>query len=354
MMNTSTLQKYIISRDASVKDAIETMEKNKGGLVCVTDDTGVLLGLLTQGDMRRYILRTTDLSASVCSAMNARPTVFTSREEVERFREASRMIAYPIVDKQYVLREIVFEKLPLPEQEVISDELRDVPLVIMAGGKGTRLYPYTKILPKALIPIGDMTISERIIRQFTRYGCRKVYFILNHKANMIKAYFNDLPRTYDIEYLTETEFLGTGGGLALLKGKVHSPFIVSNCDILIDDDLECVYRTHKRRGDKITMVCAMKNVTIPYGVVSADEHGSVQSMREKPEFSFLTNTGVYVIEPEVIDQLQDNEFIHLPDIAQRYMDAGEKVGVFPVSERAWLDMGQFSEMEQMMKTLDIQ
>lgn len=122
--------------------------------------------------------------------------------------------------------------------------------------------------------------------------------------------------------LKRKSFLGTGGGLCLLKGKINSTFILLNCDILINDDMECIYRTHKMNGNKITFVCAMKNVIIPYGIVNTDENGKICNVKEKPEFSFLTNTGLYVIEPEVIQELKEDEFIHLPDIAQRYMDAG--------------------------------
>ena len=235
----------------------------------------------------------------------------------------------------------------------ISDELHDIPVVIMAGGKGTRLQPYTNILPKALIPIGEVTITERIIESFQKYGAKKFYLILNHKANMIKSYFNEVQKNYDLEYIEEKEFLGTGGGLSLLKGKIEGSFFLSNCDILINGDLECICRTHKREKNKITFVCAMKDIVIPYGVIETDNGGKIISIKEKPEFSFLTNTGVYMIESEVIHDLKENEMIHLPDIAKRYIQKGEKVGVFPVSEKAWMDMGQFSEMETMMKQLGV-
>jgi len=222
--------------------------------------------------------------------------------------------------------------------------------IILAGGKGTRLYPYTKVLPKALIPIGDYTITERIINQFCRYGCNKVFFILNHKANMIEAYFNDIEKKYSIEYIKEKDFLGTGGGLSLLKGKINTTFIVSNCDILVNADLECIYQMHKKQNNKITLVCAMKNIVIPYGTIKTDEDGMIIKMDEKPEISFLTNTGVYFIEPEIIDEL-DGQYIDLPDIVKKYLGK-ENVGVFPISEHSWMDMGQFNEMTSMIEKFD--
>lgn len=346
------LKNYLISPETSVKKAIEILDKNKFKVVFIVNDDYFLEGIFTQGDMRSYILHCNDFTQSIKSAMNPTPITFNCLKEINAFKKTKRLIVYPIVDEKGRLINAKFEEGAI-EQENMSDALKDVPLVIMAGGKGTRLYPYTKVLPKALIPIGDYTITERIIKQFNKFGCKKVYLILNHKANMIQAYFNELEKEYDIDYIFEEEFLGTGGGLSLLKGKINSTFILSNCDILINDDLECAYQTHKNNGNKITFVCATKNITIPYGIINTNEKGDVIHMSEKPELSFLTNTGVYVIEPEVIENLKNNEFIHFPNIAEKYIKNGYKVGIFPVSEKSWLDMGQFSEMEHMVKELDV-
>lgn len=343
------ISSYIIHENASVKQAIELLDKNNGKSVFVTDTSGHLKGIFTQGDMRRYILHSTDLSDTIENAMNSHPIVFKSRNEALQAKMKKNMVVYPIVNEEGILIDALFKEQKPDEINKCSNALKEVPLVIMAGGKGTRLYPYTKVLPKALIPIGDYTITERIIKNFCNYGCQEVYFVLNHKANMVKAYFDDLDKNYIVHYVKENQYLGTGGGLSLLKKEIHNTFILSNCDILIKDDLECIYRTHKKNKNKITFVCAMKNIVIPYGVVNVDRKGDISDICEKPEVSFLTNTGVYIIEPEVIQSLEDNKFIHLPDIAQRYIKAGERVGVFPVSEQSWMDMGQFSEMEQMMK-----
>jgi dTDP-glucose pyrophosphorylase len=347
-----SLDNLIIDKDASVRDTIRLIDANKKKTAFVVDKDMKLLGIFTDGDMRKYLLTNGDLNLPIVLAMNKEPVVFQTIEEAEKAMLHTKMIVYPVVDANNVLKNALFLGQSNEEKQ-ISNELFGTPLVMMAGGKGTRLYPYTKILPKSLIPIGDLTISERIINQFVRYGCQDVWLILNHKANMIKAFYNDLEKEYSVNYIDEQKFLGTGGGLSLLKGKINKTFFVSNCDILVNADLECVLRTHKQQKNIITFVCAMKNVMIPYGVINLDQNGCIQSMSEKPQYSFLTNTGLYVLEPEVIDNLKDDEFIHLPDIAQRYIEEGKKVGVFPISEKAWLDMGQFTEMEAMMKELGI-
>lgn len=345
------LEKYTIDISYTVKQTIEKMEKEFIKAVVVVNENKQVLGLFSNGDMRKFFLRGGSLSENIKQAMNKSPRLYSSIEEIEKEKLSIKRILYPIVDSNKVLIDVIDDNVNFVHET--QSVLQDVPLVIQAGGKGTRLYPYTKILPKPLIPIGDITITERIINSFTKFGCNKVFMILNYKANMIKAYMSDLEKTYDIDYVTETEFLGTGGGLKLLQGKINSTFFLSNCDVLVDADFECIYKTHKAKGNKITFVCSMKDVVIPYGVVKTDDDGFITEMTEKPDFSFLINTGVYMIEPEILEDLKDGEFIHLPDLALRYIDKGEKVGVFPVSEKAWLDMGQFSEMENMIKKLGL-
>lgn len=345
-------ENYIASPNTSVKSAIEAMTKNNIKALIITDEEKKVLGLFSNGDMRSYFLKGGELSANICFAMNKFPHLYRSVSEVELERRQFERVIYPIVDEKNRLIDVLDFNRSANEYH-LSEALKDVTLVIMAGGKGTRLYPYTKILPKPLIPIGNITITERIIDSFHRYGCNKVVMVLNYKANMIKAYMSELEKDYSIDFVTESEFLGTGGGLKLVKNYVNSTFFVSNCDTLINADLECIYRTHLMNQNKITFVCSMKDVVIPYGVVETREDGKVFSMKEKPEFSFLVNTGLYMIEPDVLNDIGDGEFIHLPDLAKRYLDKGENVGVFPIPDKAWMDMGQFAEMENMKKELGI-
>lgn len=262
------------------------------------------------------------------------------------------------------MREYSIEALPVlnDDKDIISvvlwnDEIGhrknlQVPVVIMAGGLGSRLYPYTKILPKPLIPIGEIPIVEHIINRFNEYGNDQFFLVVNHKKNMIKAYFNEIEKNYEVNYVDEEQPLGTGGGLSLLKGKINSTFILTNCDILIEEDYEKIYDYHKKENNLVTMVCSLKNIRIPYGVVEISETGEIEEMKEKPEFSFFTNTGMYVVEPKVIDELEENKSIGFPDIIETYRQYGEKIGVYPISENAWMDMGQLDEMEKMRKRLE--
>lgn len=346
------IDKYLITSDYSVKETIEKMNKEVIKAVVIVDNDQRVLGLFSNGDMRRYFLKGGSLEEKITAAMNFQPKLYYSYEDIEKERGFLKRVLYPLVNDERILVDIVdYERTQ--EGAIVSDVLKKVPLVIMAGGKGTRLYPYTKILPKPLIPIGEVSITEKIIYSFQRYGCDNVIMILNYKEGIIKAYFNDLKKNYQLEYVTEKEFLGTAGGLKYLSNKVNSTFFLSNCDIIVNGDLECAYKTHKKNNNVITMICSMKSITIPYGVVETDEEGNITSMEEKPGLSYLINTGIYIIEPEAIQRIGDNEFIGMPDLIERCKENGDKVGVFPISEDEWMDMGQMDEMNDMKNKLGI-
>ncbi len=309
-----------------------------------------LLATVTDGDIRRWILQNGDLHAPVKCVANYQPKYLYSNQinMAQHVLNEYQIDAIPIVDKDKNIKKIIFRN----EREIERKEFSEnVPIVIMAGGLGTRLSPYTNILPKPLIPIGEIPIAEHIINRFKEYGCKDFYMIVNYKRNMIKAYFDDIEKDYSLKFVTEEKRLGTGGGISLLRDDIQSTFILTNCDIMIEDDLTKAYKCHKEAGNQITMICSLKNFTIPYGVIKVKEDGSIDSMHEKPEMSFLTNTGCYIVEPEIINGMQYNEPIDFPMLIDKCRAKGQKVGVYPISENAWLDMGQADELENMKKRL---
>jgi NDP-sugar pyrophosphorylase family protein len=169
---------------------------------------------------------------------------------------------------------------------------------------------------------------------------------------MIKAYFNELKKSYSVHYVDEDIPLGTGGGLSLLKGKIKSTFILSNCDILIDADYQKIMNFHQKQKNFITMICSMKRIRIPYGVVEISETGEIEEMKEKPELSVFVNTGMYIVDGQVIEDIETNIDVGFPDIIEGYRKSGAKVGIYPISENAWSDMGQLDELESMRRRLE--
>lgn len=343
------MNEVCIEEDKTILEAMKQLDTS-GKKVLFVQKEGKLLASLTDGDVRRWILKNGGLQFTVKHAANYEPKyLYEGQADL-----AGQMIkkhgidAVPIVDENRFIRQIVYANKTIPEQSRFEGE---IPVVMMAGGLGSRLSPYTNILPKPLIPIGDYPIAEHIIRRFCAYGCREFYMIVNYKRNMIKAYFDELEKDYRLEFIAEEKALGTGGGISLLKGKIKSTFILTNCDILIDDDLTKAYRQHRESGNLITMVCSLKNFTIPYGVVNVGQDGAIESMREKPDMSFFTNTGCYFVEPEVVEGLAYNEPADFPSIIETYIGGGKKAGIYPIGEDAWLDMGQPEEMEKMKARL---
>ncbi len=344
------IEELCICEEKTVRNAMERLDSLATKILFVVRD-GRLVAALTDGDIRRWILLKGDLNAPVKCAANYYPYYVknNSNEDIFNFLKKYELEAIPIVSEEMVIERIVFRN----ENDIRrSREQLELPVVMMAGGKGTRLYPYTKILPKPLIPVGEVPIAERIIAQYRRYGCRDYFLIVNHKKNMIKAYFNEIEKDYNVYYVDEDVPLGTGGGLSLLKGKITSPFILTNCDILVKEDFSKIYRLHKEKKNVITMICSLKNFKIPYGIVNIDESGELENMREKPELSFFTNTGCYIVEPEVIDEIEENTPMGFPDIIEKCKREGKSVGIYPVGEKAWLDMGQMDGLEHMRDVLE--
>lgn len=238
------LQDLLITEQATVKEAIEQLERVRCKVVYVVKDKK-LLASVSDGDVRRYILRAGDIECSISQIAYYSPRAFREyeREAWQELFQRTEMYSVPIVNLNEEIIGVVFKNGTfIKEHEKIG-----LPVVIMAGGKGTRLHPYTKILPKALIPIGELPISEHIIQRFLEYGCSQYYMIVNHKGAMIQSYFNNIDKAYDIRFIEEAEPLGTGGGLSLLKGSIEQDFILTNCDILIDADYSEIYRIHKKK-----------------------------------------------------------------------------------------------------------
>ena len=345
------MEQFLARPELTILDAMKQLDETGQRILFVAEE-GRLLGALSDGDVRKYILRGGTVEDPVRRAANLSPYSLPveRRGEARAMLEAKQIDALPLLDKQGRVADIVFAS----GFDIDTRKRAGLPVVVMAGGLGTRLYPYTKILPKPLIPVGEMPILEHIIHRFRDFGCHDFRLVVNYKKNMIKSYFNDLDKDYQVSYVDEDQPLGTGGGLCLLKGQLHETFFLSNCDILLDADFGDLYDFHKKSGNVITMVCAFKHFTVPYGVIELGEQGEIRQMREKPEMNFLTNTGVYVVEPRVVEELEDGKKQGFTDIIDHYRALGERVGVYPISEQSWMDMGQMEELDAMRRRLEHQ
>ena len=339
-------KEYCIPDNLSVRDAMKKLGVVIPKVLFFVDGEK-LKAVITDGDVRRYLLAGGKLDDPAITAANRAPLYAKTYKQATKLYHDRNYIAIPIIDDNHEIEDIY------TGNGLTKRTLRklDIPVIINAGGKGSRLDPYTRILPKPLIPVGEMPIIEHIMESFMDYGCDEFHVVVNYKKELIKAYFKDNERQYNISWYDEEEPLGTGGGLCYLKGKMNKTFFFSNCDILLQSNYDSMLRFHKENNNMITMICAYKNITIPYGVIKMGQNGSIEEMTEKPELSFLSNTGMYIVEPEVLDDIEDGVSIGFPDIVEMQRKKGRRVAAYPVSENEWLDMGQLSELDKMREKL---
>lgn len=342
-----------IDTKSSLITALRLMDYNRVKSLFVFNED-FFVGLLTIGDIQRAIIRGVQLSTSISEIIDKKKIYAHHDESEEQIKsEMARLRAecMPVIDDDGKLVKIYYWEDFFDSNIKEQRTKINLPVVIMAGGKGTRLKPITNVIPKPLVPVGDKTILEVIMDQFEGIGCNKFYMSVNYKADMMKFYLSQLEHKYDIQFFMEDRPLGTIGSVSLLKGKISTPFFVSNCDSINDQDYRDVYDYHIQNKNELTIVTMVKSFRIPYGVIETGEDGIMTALREKPELNYQVNTGVYILNPECIDEIPQGEFFHITHLMEKIKARGGRVGCYPVSEGAWHDMGEWSEYLKMINVL---
>lgn len=347
------IENRIINSASSLLSALKQMDEQRVKMLFVFKEEH-FVSILTIGDIQRAIVKNIALESPVSAIVDRNKKFAHSGESMDTIREKMlrlRAECMPVLNDTGELVDVIFWKDLFESDESHSRDKIDLPVVIMAGGKGTRLKPITNVIPKPLVPIGDKTILETILDQFESIGCTKFYMSVNYKADMMKYYLSQLDHHYDIEFFQEEKPLGTIGSVALLKGKITTPFFVSNCDSVNEQDYRDVYDYHVENNNDLTIVTMVKSFKIPYGVIETGENGLMTSLSEKPELTFQVNTGVYILNPGCIDEIPEGEFFHITHLMEKIKSRGGRVGCFPVSEHAWKDMGEWPEYLKMIDVL---
>ena len=350
-----SIKKIVTSSQVTIREAMSQMDRLGRGFLAVASNDRVI-GIVTDGDIRRAILRNVNLDTAIKNVMNADFISITSKNpaEIEHIFKTTWAKHIPVLNKGRLIDVIFEEEYFQSREKVLKSKkiLKDIPAVIMAGGLGTRLDPFTRILPKPLIPIGEKPIIEVIIEQFLKNGIDNFYISVNHKARMIKAFFEEAKRDYDISFIEEDEPLGTAGSLRFLKGRIKSEFIVSNCDILIEGDYRLMHQFHGSERNALTIVASMQKHIIPYGVCTTSKNGILKELKEKPHYDVLVNTGMYLMSPEVLEFIPARKF-DITDLIKALKKKGKRIGVYPISEKSWVDIGQWEEYKQSMQKLSM-
>ncbi len=347
------IKERILFPSASLLDAMKQMDEAKVKTLLVFENEH-FEGIITIGDIQRAIINNIDLTEPVSRILNRNKIYGYQTESEDSIKEKMRLMraeVMPIIDESGDLVDVWFWNDLFKKAELVQREQINLPVVIMAGGKGTRLKPLTNVIPKPLVPVGDKTILEVIMDQFESIGCNKFYMSVNYKADMMKYYLSQLDHKYDIEFFQEDKPLGTIGSVSLLKGKITTPFFVSNCDSINEQDYRDVYDYHISNHNDITIVTMVKSFKIPYGVIETGEDGLMVDLKEKPELTYMVNTGVYILNPGCIAEIPEGEFFHITHLMEKIKTRGGRVGCFPVSEHAWHDMGEWPEYLKMIKVL---
>lgn len=340
-----------ISKEITTKGALKKLDLCATKVLFVVDDEMHLMGALTDGDIRRFILAGGDLNSTIEGFYNKTPFSFLINEFTENDLENvfldKKIEVIPIVNGDKVLVDYrTWDSVLSHEVQpsaVTSNALNDIPVVIMAGGKGTRLKPFTDVLPKPLVPIQEKPIMDWIIEEFHRFGASQFYGTLNYRGKMIEAYYGSIEKKYDIAFKWEDDFFGTAGSLKLLTDEIDGTFIVSNCDIIVKANYEDVIRFHKESGAMMTVVSSIQHHQIPYGVLEFSDGGVVSAIQEKPEYTHAINTGVYVLEKECLDVIPANQFFHITHLMEELIEKGQTVVTYPVNEKEYIDIGQWEE-----------
>lgn len=340
------IERIIVEKSTPIIAALKQMDTLHVKLLLVLDN-GKFRSLLSIGDIQRAIIANESLNAPIEKILRGKVNVAKAtdqREEIVAKMRERRNDFMPVIDDDNNIVDIIFWSDISSIQERSVKESFNLPVVIMAGGQGTRLRPLTNVLPKPLIPIGEQTMMEDIMDRFVECGCKDFYVSVNYKADFIRHYFDNFSKLqYHIEYFQENKPLGTAGSLHLLKDRIRNTFFVSNCDIIIDEDYSEILKFHRDNHNEITVVAALKNYSIPYGTLETGEGGQLLSLQEKPELTYKINTGMYVLEPHLIKEIPEGEFYHITFLIEKLVKQGRRVGVYPINEGSWTDIGNWDE-----------
>ena len=345
------IEKILQQSSISIKMALSALSKSGEKCLIIVDKDKKLLGTLSDGDIRKCILSGSSLDDSIEKIYQRQCTSFVegnyNPEEIKKIFAKKRFDLIPIIDSNNKVKKIIYWEDFLLRKRRNKRKL-NLPVIIMAGGAGTRLAPFTNVLPKPLIPIGDETIIERIIAKFTAVGVDQFFLTINYKSKLLKAFFEELSPKYKINFAEEKEPLGTAGSIYLLRKEIKTPFFVSNCDIIIDSDYSDIYKFHQQNKFDLTLVASAKNYEIPYGTCVLSG-GRLESIEEKPSLNYLVNTGLYLINPEVMKLIPKNKYYDMTDLIEEMLSRNMNIGAYTVDEDSWIDIGQWAEYKKALE-----
>lgn len=347
MRDLEDIQQLIIRKDLSIRDAMQRLDSTGLQILLIVEAGGRLCGVITDGDIRRYLLGNgNSMSAPVVQAMNSSFFSVPDGHLTQAYHPGGRLrySQVPVVGPGGLLRGL----LSAVDQESPPITKQSSPVVIMAGGSGTRLSPLTKIIPKPLMPVGEQTIVERIIDGFISCGYERFVLIVNYHKELIKSYLAESEYSEMVQYIDEPSKMGTAGGLSLLREIIREPFILSNCDVIAKADYADLMKKHLESAAELTILGVRKHVEIPYGVLEFDGQNQITAIKEKPSYNFTIMSGIYVVSPSVLDIIPGDRPYGMDELVQDCLREARPIACHEI-EGGWFDMGQFDEYRTLLK-----
>lgn len=336
------MKNVLVGNTATLVETMKILDEAAKQFVAVVNSKEELIGTITDGDIRRAILRGKSLQVPITEVMNPKPVYASanlSKEEQLAFMKQRKVKQLPLVDENKRVQDVLF----YDDMTVVTEKSN--PIVLMVGGLGTRLRPLTNDLPKPMLPIGGKPILENIIMHFKSFGFVNFILSVNYKKEVIKNYFQD-GKSFGvtITYIEETERLGTAGALSLIKEEINEPFFVMNGDLLTNTNFEQLLDFHLVNQATATMCVREYEYQVPYGVIEVDEH-KLTSIVEKPVQKHFVNAGIYVLEPKALTYIPKNQYYDMPELFNYLIQQQKEVAAFPIREY-WMDIGQLEDYER--------
>ena len=338
------MKKILITANTTIKEALKKLQSTGYKCLIVVNEKNQLLGTLTDGDVRKILIKNKHVSTKIKNIYQKKPTyIFEHKLNIGKennFFHKSDHSVIPVVDKNLYVKNIIYKDKLFKKKNIKIN----IPAVIMAGGKGTRLRPFTNVLPKPLIPINGRAVIDIIIENFKNFGVKEIYLSINYKSKILESYLKESKTK--VKYLKEKITLGTAGVLNSLKN-TKKEFFVTNCDTILDINYNDLYKYHKKHKHDFTIVVTKKKFKVPYGVCKLDDGGNFKKIDEKPQNDFLVSVGLYLINSKIFKQIPKNKYLDMNSLIELSLRHTFKVGVFSINSSLWKDVGKWDDFRKL-------
>ena len=342
------IESYLVKETLSISDTIQRMYENKLPLIICINEKKIMTGIFTEGDFRKAIYKGQNLKQKISKIMNKKFKFLKEKYNLNDLGKAfknSNTMFIPVLKNGKVSTIISRDNIFLPKK-MKQQKKMNYPAIIIAGGKGTRLKPFTRVLPKPLIPVKDKTVIDLLIKNFIKFGSKQIDITLGDKGKMIEAYLSNNLLPVKIKFHYESKPLGSSGSLSHFKNKFKKPFFVTNCDVVLNANYAQMMQFHIKNKNDLTIVGTLENLKVPYGVCKIDSKGELINFVEKPVYNNLASTGFYIFSPNILKLIKKNQYLDMNHLIEKTLKRKLKISVYPIAKNNWFDLGQWENYNQ--------